>query len=245
MVFQRPIHVDISKPLPPDLAEALALQNRLRHDVRLIDDFGPLKIIAGVDVGYDLARNLTKAVITLLSWPDLTLETSVIAYSETSFPYVSGFLSFRELPAILKALSCAPVKPDLLMVDGQGISHPRRLGIAAHLGVVTDIPSIGVAKSRLYGTHAELGEERFAATPLRYKDEPLGYVLRSKQGCKPLFVSAGHRISHESALDITKLCLNKYRLPDPTRLADQVSKWPLTTNMGSGDRKDLQTSLAI
>ncbi len=231
--------------MPPDLAEALALQNRLRHDVRLSDDFSPLRIIAGVDVGYDLARNLTKAVVTLLSWPDLTLQTSIIAYSETDFPYVSGFLSFRELPAILKALSCAPEKPDLLMVDGQGISHPRRLGIAAHLGVVTNIPSIGVAKSRLYGTHADLGEERFTATPLTYKDEALGYVLRSKQGCKPLFVSAGHRISHESALEITKHCLNKYRLPDPTRLADQISKWSLTTNMGVNDGKSLQESFPI
>jgi deoxyribonuclease V len=229
MVFQHPVHIDFSKPITnPDVRAAVDTQNRLRHQVRLEDDFGDLKTIAGVDVGYDLQRGLTKAVVVLLEWPSLELRTSVIAYAETDFPYISGLLAFREVPAILDALSCLPAQPGLLMVDGQGVSHPRRLGIAAHLGVLSGLPAIGVAKSRLCGKHQELSDEKFSQSPLTDKGEHIGTVLRSKDNCNPLFISAGHRITHQTALDITLRCLKTYRLPEPTRIADQISKWALS-----------------
>jgi deoxyribonuclease V len=163
----------------------------------------------------------------VLEYPSLELRTSVIAYEKTDFPYISGLLAFREIPAILKALSCLQEQPDLLMVDGQGVSHPRRMGIAAHLGVVTDLPSIGVAKSRLTGKHEEIRSEKPAQTPLMDKGEHIGTVICSKDKCNPLYISAGHRITHATALAITQHCLRGYRLPEPTRIADQISKWKL------------------
>ncbi len=227
MAFRHPARIDFSKPPSPEVAQAIAKQNALRTLVRLEDDFGTLNTIAGIDVGYDLERELTKAVVVLLSYPSLELQTSVIAYAETDFPYISGLLAFREVPAIMKALACLPAQPDLLMVDGQGVSHPRRMGIAAHLGVLTNLPAIGVAKSRLTGRHQELPPHKFAQTPLMDKGETIGTVLQSKDKCNPLYISAGHRITHETALAVTLDCLKNYRLPEPTRLADQISKWKL------------------
>jgi len=227
MGFSRFYHQAIPPELEQDVADAIALQNTLRHQVSLQDDFGPLTTIAGIDSGYDMNRNLNKAVVVVMDWPSLEVQTTVIATSPTTFPYVPGLLSFREIPAVLEALSCLPQKPDLLMVDGQGIAHPRRLGIAAHLGVVTGIPSIGVAKSRLCGKHSELPLEKGAITKLADKGENIGYVLRSKDKCNELYISAGHRVSQDTALNLTLKCLGKYRLPEPTRIADQISKWPL------------------
>lgn len=233
-MFRHPARIDFSKPPSAEVAQAIARQNELRALVRIGDDFTEIKTIAGVDVGYDLERELTKAVVVLVDYPSLELRRSVIAYEKTDFPYISGLLAFREIPAILKALSCLKTPPDLLMVDGQGVAHPRRMGIAAHLGVVTNLPAIGVAKTRLTGKHETLAPEKFAQTPLVHKyagcsaqEEIIGTVLRSKNKCNPLFVSAGHRISHESALEITKHCITTYRLPEPTRLADSISKWKL------------------
>ena len=241
MAFRYPIRIDERKPQPPRIADAIATQNALRGRVRLIDDFGPLRTIAGVDAGYDLERNLTKAVIAVMDYETLTLDRSVIAYADTDFPYISGFLSFREMTAILKALECLPSPPGLLMVDGQGVSHPRRLGIAAHLGVVTNIPAIGVAKSRLVGKFAPLSPEKLSTQPLMDKGERIGIVLQSKEKCNPLFISAGHRVTHDSALGIVKHCLTKYRLPEPTRIADQISKWtlsPATTSTQTSNAKN-------
>lgn len=228
MASPYPARIDFSQPQPPMVREAIETQRRLAGQVILKDDFGPLKTIAGIDVGYDLKRELTKAVVAVLDYETLELQTSVIAYAHTDFPYISGLLAFREVPAIRKALACLPEKPDLLMVDGHGIAHPRRLGIAANLGVVTGLPAIGVAKSRLTGKHDEIAARRNTRTALRDKNgEIIGTVLCSKDKCNPLYVSAGHRISHETALDITLHCLKNYRLPEPTRIADQISKWKL------------------
>ena len=228
-MFRHPTRIDFSKPPTTEVAQAIAKQNELRTLVKLENDFGTIKTIAGVDVGYDLERELTKAVVAVLSYPSLELQTSVIAYAKTDFPYISGLLAFREVPAILKALSCLSEPPDLLMVDGQGVSHPRRMGIAAHLGVVTNLPAIGVAKSRLTGKHTELAPEKFAQTPLNDRGEIIGTVLCSKDKCNPLYISAGHRIDQETALEITKRCITTYRLPEPTRIADQISKWKLAS----------------
>ena len=142
----------------------------------------------------------------------------------TGFPYIPGLLSFRELPVVLKALQQLSELPDLLMVDGQGIAHPRRLGIAAHLGIMLDWPAIGVAKSRLTGKYNEPGNRKGDQSPLLDKNEKIGTVLRSKDNTAPLFISPGHRMSQETALEFTLQCLVKHRLPEPTRIADKISK---------------------
>jgi deoxyribonuclease V len=210
---------------PATVEEAVRVQDDLRHAVSLRDDFGTLRTVAGIDCSYDLARNLSRAVIVLMDAHTLESFYSVHAFAPTVFPYVPGFLSFREAPVILKALSCLPQPPDLLMVDGQGVAHPRRLGIAAHLGVLTGLPAIGVAKSLLTGRYSGPGEAKGDMAPLLDKGERIGTVLRSKEKCNPLFISPGHRVSQDRALAIVRSCLKTYRLPEPTRIADMMSKW--------------------
>jgi deoxyribonuclease V len=217
--------MDFSNIIWPETAsDAVIVQNELRDRVRIENDFGEINIIAGVDVSYDIKSNLTRAFIVLLDYQTLQLTHSVKAVLPTKFPYIPGFLSFREIPTILEALKMLPKIPDLLMVDGQGIAHPRRMGIAAHLGVLTDMPTIGVAKSRLTGYNKEPGPNKGDRTDLHYKHEKIGTVLRSKNNVKPLFISPGHRVDQDMAVDITMHCLTKYRLPEPTRLADKLSK---------------------
>lgn len=214
--------------LPPDWPETAAaatrIQNELRHQVRLMDDFDPPETIAGIDVGFDTLRQEAKASVVLLDADTLAVRAQVTAYQPVSFPYVPGYLSFREIPVLLQALSALPESPGLLMVDGQGIAHPRRFGIAAHLGIITGLPALGVAKSVLCGTYHEPGPEKGDTSLLLHKGEKIGTVLRSKDGVKPLFISPGHRITHDRAVAWVLKCLTKYRLPEPTRLADKYSK---------------------
>lgn len=219
---------NIPEELQGTVDAAIALQNNLRHQVILRDDFGEIKTIAGIDSGYDMERGLNKAVVALFDAKTMELITSVIAVTPTDFPYVPGLLSFREIPAVLKALSCLPQSPDLLMVDGQGIAHPRRLGIAAHLGVVTGLPTIGIAKKKLCGKYEEPAQEKESTSDLMDKGELIGHVYRSKQKCNPLFISAGHRITHATSLSFVRKYTTTYRLPEPTRIADQISKWPIS-----------------
>lgn len=209
---------------PQNVDEAAALQSQLAHQVRIEDDFRPIQTVAGVDVSYNLDLNLSSAFIAFMNLSDLKLQRSITAQLSTPFPYIPGFLSFREVPVIMKALTQLSEKPDLLMVDGQGIAHPRRFGIAAHLGVLTDLPAIGVAKSRLVGRYQEPGQSRGDTSPLWDKDQQIGTALRSKDHTNPLFISPGHRLSQDTALRITLQCLRKHRLPEPTRLADKLSK---------------------
>ncbi|MCH2548241.1 MAG: deoxyribonuclease V [Alphaproteobacteria bacterium] len=210
---------------PANAAEAIAQQNALREKLRIEDDFSALHTILGVDVGYDIQNNTSGASIVLMRLPSLEQITTLKVSTPTLFPYISGLLSFREIPAILAALEQLEHKPDLLMVDGQGIAHPRRMGIAAHLGVMIDIPSIGVAKSRLCGNYNEPDLIKGAQTPLFHRNEHVGTVLRSRDNVKPLFVSPGHRISIQSATKLVQQCLTRYRLPEPVRQADKISKF--------------------
>lgn len=212
---------------------ARAVQNELRAKLRLHDEFGELKIIAGVDVGYDPKRNLAHASIVTMQPSELKPVEQVEAFVPAKFPYIPGLLSFREIPAILAALAKLKTVPDLLMVDGHGIAHYRRVGIAAHLGIILDMPSIGVAKSRLSGNFAMPGLNRGEQSPLMMGQERIGTVLRSKDKVKPLFISPGHRVSVKSALAITLQCLTKYRLPEPTRMADKFSKCKPAVKIGS------------
>jgi len=204
--------------------EAIAIQQRLRRFVRLEDDLpDPVTTVAGVDAGFRNGGTLTRAAVAVLDYPAMTLKEQAVAELPTRFPYVPGLLSFREIPAILEALARLPALPDLLLCDGQGVAHPRRLGIASHLGVLLDHPTIGVGKTRLIGTHDPVPEEKGAWVPLRDKDETIGAVVRTRSGVKPLYVSPGHRISVEGAVRWVLACTTRYKLPETTRWAHRLA----------------------
>lgn len=204
-------------------AEAREVQRELAGRVERQDRFAPLGRVAGVDVGFEAGGSITRAAVAVLAYPGLgTLETAV-ARLPTGFPYIPGLLSFREGPAVLAALAQLQTPPDMLLCDGQGIAHPRRLGIASHLGVLLDIPSIGVGKSRLLGRHEEPGPRKGDWVPLWDKDEVIGAVLRSRPGCAPLYVSPGHRVSLETAVALVLACTPRYRLPETTRQAHRLA----------------------
>lgn len=204
--------------------EAIAIQHTLRSRIILDDDLpDSVTVIAGVDVGFEQQGRITRAAIAVLSYPQLVLLESRIARRPTSFPYIPGLLSFREIPAILSALDPLERKPQLLLVDGQGYAHPRRLGIASHLGLVTGIPAIGVGKTRLVGTHEPVPDQRGAWVPLIHQQETVGAVLRTRLGCKPLYISPGHRISLMTAVKWVMQCTGRYRLPETTRQAHRLA----------------------
>jgi deoxyribonuclease V len=186
--------------------------------VILTDDFDPeaVRTVAGIDVSL---KDEGQAAISVLSFPDLSVVEQTVATAPLTFPYVPGLLSFRETPLVLAALARLQTVPDLLMVDGQGWAHPRRFGIACHLGLLTGIPSIGVAKSVLCGRHGELGAEPGSHAPLVHRGETIGAAYRSKARTNPLIISVGHRISLSTALDFVRRCVTTYRLPEPTRTA--------------------------
>ena len=208
-----------------DTAVLRELQSTLAGQVVLRDRFPtPLRTIAGFDVGFEDDGATTRAAAVLLAADSLEILDQQVARLPTRMPYVPGLLSFRELPALLDALALLKTAPDLALIDGQGIAHPRRLGIAAHFGVVTGLPSIGVAKKVLAGKpRLALHEMRGAFTPLRDDGEQLGWLLRSKPGCLPLVVSPGHRVAMASAPELVMRFVTRYRLPEPTRLADRLA----------------------
>lgn len=209
---------------PSSVEEARRIQEALRHRVVTSGDPGPVRRIAGIDAHVAPAAGLTWAAAAVVTFPSLELEESALAAVPTGFPYIPGYLSFREVPAVLEALALLRTPPDLLMVDGHGIAHPRGLGIASHLGVLTGLPSIGVAKSRLVGRYEEPGPVRGDRSNLIHRGATLATVLRSRERARPLFISTGHRISGERALELVLATLTRYRLPEPTRLADRVSR---------------------
>ncbi len=206
--------------------QAIAIQQQLRGLVRIGDDFGSPRRIAGVDVGFEQHNTITRAAVAVLDASTLELVEYAIARQPTSFPYVPGLLSFREVPAVLAALDKLSALPELLLCDGQGVAHPRRLGIACHLGVLLDLPTIGVAKSRLIGTHEEPGEEKGSWQPLHEGDELIGCVLRSRSRVKPLYISPGHRVGFEAAREMVMACTTRYRLPETTRWAHRLASGP-------------------
>jgi len=210
-------------PWPDTTADAAALQRELSPKVITEDRLGPVRYVAGIDVGFEQANTITRAAVVVLSYPDLELREQAVARRPVEFPYVPGFLSFREAPAVLHALEKLRITPDLLLCDGQGLAHPRRLGIACHLGLLTDRPSIGVAKSRLVGSHEEVPQERGAWRDLMYKGEVVGAVLRTRVNTRPLFISVGHRIGLVTAIDYVMGCTTRFRLPETTRCAHRLA----------------------
>jgi deoxyribonuclease V len=208
---------------PTDVAAARAVQDALSIQVIRTDDLGPVCYVAGVDVGFEDQGRTMRAAVAVLEFPGLVLYEQAISRSPTRFPYVPGYLSFRELPAVLQALERLEVVPDLLLCDGQGLAHPRRFGLACHLGVLTGIPSVGVAKSRLIGTHTDLPAEKGAWVPLTDKGETIGAVVRTRTNVSPVYVSIGHRVSLATAIDYVLSCTTRYRLPETTRWAHRLA----------------------
>lgn len=208
-------------PWEVSTAEARRIQHQLRERV-VVQPLNPQpKVIAGVDVS--VKEEQARAAVVLLTYPDLTPTEAATAEMPVSFPYVPGLLAFREGPVVLAALEQVAGRPDVLMFDAQGLAHPRRMGLATHLGVLLDMPAVGCAKSRLCGKHEEPEERKGGWVPLLDRDEVIGAVVRTRDGVQPLFVSIGHRMNLETAISLVLGCTTKYRLPEPARWAHRVA----------------------
>jgi len=205
-------------PIP----EATRIQKELRASLDITERSIPVNTIGGADISLNLYSTTIYAGIILLSFP----QSQPIAYSlvkaETRFPYVPGYLAFREVPALVNVWEQLQLKPDVLVVDGHGIAHPRRMGIAAHFGTVTGQPSMGCAKKLLFGKYEEPGPDPGSSTPIYDKDEQIGYAFRSKARTAPVFISPGHKFGMLNSLSLMQQCTGKYRIPEPTRLAHEL-----------------------
>lgn len=203
--------------------EAAALQRRLQSEVICEDRIGTVERVAGVDVGFEQSGRITRAAVAVLTFPGLELCEHALVREPTRFPYVPGLLSFREIPAILTALQQLRCSPDLVLCDAHGRAHPRRFGLASHLGLLLDLPSIGVAKSRLIGDHDPVPPQRGASVALRDRGETIGVVLRTRAATRPVYVSIGHRLSLDTCIDYVLACTPRFRLPETTRWADRLA----------------------
>lgn len=205
----------------PSVARAFDIQKELRKRVISKREFGDLKTVAGADLSVLKNENKLICGIIMFSYSGLAEIERVYSVSDEKFPYLPGLLAFREGPAIIETFNKLRQKPDLLIIDGQGIAHPRGFGIACHVGVLLGVPSMGIAKKRLYGKYDEPGKKRGSWTPLLSKEEDvIGSVLRTRDGKNPVFVSLGHKIDTDSAREIALECARGYRIPEPTRRAD-------------------------
>jgi len=205
-----------------NLEEAEKLQYEIAKKVILVPLNKHPKIIAGVDVAFKIDEAV--CVVVIMKYNDLSVLEEIVVKEKISIPYMPGYLSFREGPIIIKALERVKINPDVVLVDGQGIAHPRNAGIATHIGVIKGIVSIGCAKSKLVGKYKEPCLKKGCKSELIYKGKIIGMVLRTKDKVKPLFVSPGHLITLEEAVEIVLNCSTKYRLPEPIRRADFLSK---------------------
>ncbi|MGI9458150.1 MAG: deoxyribonuclease V [Aeoliella sp.] len=213
--------LQVEHPWNVTTAKARAIQERLRSRVSRRRFRGRVQHVAGVDIS--VKNNRAIAAIVVLEFPSLEIVDVALAEQPVPFPYVPGLLSFREIPSILLAAKKLKLDPDLLLIDGQGIAHPRRFGLASHLGVLLNKPTIGCAKSRFIGTHDEPHENAGYYTDLLDGEELIGAVLRTRTNVKPLYISVGHQLDLPTALDLVLECCAGYRLPEPTRLAHQAA----------------------
>jgi deoxyribonuclease V len=213
----------------------MRLQESLRERVELQDRFGDIRYVAGADVAFDPRTEVAFAGVIVYRFPSLEEVERRMARRKLRFPYVPGLLSFREGPVLLAAFARLRSEPDLILIDGHGRAHPRRFGIACHIGILFDKPTIGCAKSRLVGEHQEPGERAGSTTPLILQGERLGVVLRTRDHVKPIYVTTGHRVSLDSAVGLVEQCVDGLRIPKPTREADhyvrdlrrayQINRW--------------------
>ncbi len=209
--------------------EAVKLQEELRTKVVLRDEFKNIRTIAGFDVGIRRGKDPKKKLrgigaCVIMSYPDLNIMENHIIVTDVDYPYIPGLLSFRELPIIIPLLEEIENEPDLIMMDGQGIAHPRRFGLASHVGVILDKPSIGCAKSPLIGEYEEPGLESGSYRYIYHEGDVIGAVLRSRNGVKPIYISPGHKITVETCIDIALNCCRGYRLPEPIREAHKLTR---------------------
>jgi len=204
--------------------EAAQLQRQLLGRFHKSDTLGEVRLVAGVDVG--LHPGHARAAVVVCALPGLERVEEVIVDGDVTFPYVPGLLSFREAPVVLAALARLNAVPDVLIFDGQGYAHPRRMGLATHLGILLDWPTLGCAKSRLIGKADEPGPTRGCVASLRDGDEEIGLVLRTRSGVRPVYVSVGNRIGLAHAAEVVLACGRGYRLPEPTRWAHQLASTP-------------------
>jgi len=204
-------------------ADAANIQKDLEKRVSLMDDFNKIELVGGLDVKYKKGSSKATAAAVVLSFPGLeVLETRAVE-GEVSFPYVPGLFSFREIPLLIPALEKLKTTPHVMLVDGQGIAHPQRMGLAAHLGIFMNIPTIGCAKSRFIGTHEKPAKEKGSYTYLYDNGEVIGAVLRTRTNIAPVYVSVGHKISLPTAVEFVLKCTTKFRIPKPLRTAHIAS----------------------
>ncbi len=236
--------MEIRETHPFDLtpAEAIRLQEALRARVRLSGDIGEVSLVAGADASYTKGSDEIYAVVVALRYPDLTVVERVSASAETSFPYIPGLLTFREGPALLEAFRRLRSEPDIIFFDGQGIAHPRGLGIASHMGILLDRPAVGVAKSLLVGTATEPGAGRGSASPVLRNGETIGMAVRTKEKTRPVYISVGHRIALLAAVDLVLATARGYRLPEPTRQAHLYANVVRREGNGEGRQTTLPSS---
>lgn len=201
---------------------ATQIQNEMRNETIIQARDFPVNIIAGADISFNKFSTTVYAGIILLQFPQLIPIGYSLVKKEVLFPYVPGYLAFREVPALLAAWENLQQRPDLLVVDGHGIAHPRRMGIAAHFGVVANTPTVGCAKKVLCGKYEEPPSEKGSNTPLVFKNEVVGAALRTKNAVKPVFVSPGYRMGVPGTVEIISQCVGRYRIPEPTRLAHNI-----------------------
>lgn len=206
-------------PWAVSVEQAQELQRSLAPRVSKRDEIGAVSFIAGADISAPDSRRVAKGAVVVLSYPELRVADKRVVEDRVDFPYVPGLLSFRESPLIVKALEALSVAPDLLLVDGQGLAHPRRFGLACHLGLLTGIPTIGCAKSILVGKHPGVGEEAGSYAELVDRGEIVGAALRTKEKASPIYVSIGHKVDLSATIHWTLACCRGYRIPEPTRLA--------------------------
>jgi len=199
--------------------DAIALQQQLKTQVQLIPLTQPVTTIGGADISFNKYSETVYAGIVVLSYPSLEVIDKAAIITQVTFPYIPGLLAFREVPTLAQAWNKLSVQPNVLVLDGHGIAHPRRMGIATHFGIIAQTPTIGCAKSLLTGKYSNLGANAFDTAPLISKNETIGVVLRTKAKTNPVFVSPGNLITLEESVELMKSCVQKYRIPTPTRLA--------------------------
>lgn len=205
---------------PRTVRAAVALQKTLRSRVRAVGGPHRVRLVAGADLAYDPRRDVLYAAILVYRYPDLELVEARLVTRPIGFPYVPGLLSFRELPGILAAWRLLRCRPELVLCDGQGIAHPRGVGLASHLGLLLGVPTIGCAKSRLVGEHGAVGQRRGDRASLRFGGRTVGAVLRTREGARPVYVSPGHLIGLRAAIRFVLGCCRGFRVPEPIRHAD-------------------------
>lgn len=211
-------------PWNVDYRRAITIQEKLRATISLTNSFRTIRSVAGADVSYSRGGQEGIAAMVILSYPDLDLVDEAFARGKVSFPYIPGLLSFREAPLLLRVFRRLQRLPDVILCDGQGIAHPRSLGLASHMGLLLDLPSVGCAKKKLVGDFGEVGPQPGSTTPLEIRGRIVGAVVRTRGGVKPVFVSPGHRIDLESSIRLVLKTCRGFRLPEPLRLAHLMGK---------------------